>query len=54
VQLPALPQSHNLVPTEEVEWNATAKCTAIPQEVFLGLEGSMEKMSICQKAALQG
>jgi len=41
------------VPTEEVEWNATAQHTAIPQEVLLGLAGSMDKMSICQRAALQ-
>jgi len=41
------------VPTEEVEWNATAQHTAMPQEALLGLAGSMDKMSICQRAALQ-
>lgn len=54
VQLPTLRQSHHLVSTEEAEWNATAQHTAIPQEVLIGLTGSMTKMSICQKAALQG
>jgi hypothetical protein len=46
--------SHHLLSTEEAEWNATAQHTAIPQEVLLGLAGSTEKMSICQKAALKG